>query len=215
MIKNSIVSKKTVYIVRHGETDFNRLGIIQGSGVNSELNETGLRQALAFFEHYRHVPFEAVLTSRLQRTHQTVKHFIDGGLPWEQFEEINEMNWGKHEGKEGTPEMIEEYQMIKSEWGNGNYDARIQGGESAAELGERISRFVAHLRQRDEQLLLICSHGRAMSALMSVLRQEELKHMNKYIHHNTGLWMTHFSDGLFRFEIENDTRHLGTVDGGR
>ncbi|MCB0634661.1 MAG: histidine phosphatase family protein, partial [Lewinella sp.] len=146
------------------------------------------------------------------RTHQTVRPFIETGLPWEQFAEINEMNWGVHEGKESTPAMIEEYNAIKSEWGNGNYAARIEGGESAAELAERIHRFVDHLRQREEELLLVCSHGRAMSALMSVLRREELRYMNKYIHHNTGLWKTHFSDGAFHFEIENDTQHLGTVN---
>lgn len=202
------MKKKTIYIVRHGETEFNRLRIIQGSAVNSELNETGRRQAQAFFEHYRHVPFEAVLTSRLQRTHQTVQPFIEMGLPWEQFEEINEMNWGAHEGKECTPAMIEEYDMIKSEWGNGNYAARIPEGESAAELAARVGQFVDHLRQREENLLLVCSHGRAMSALMSVLRQEELKLMNRYTHHNTGLWKTHFDAGVFSFEVENDTQHL-------
>lgn len=202
------MSTKTIYIVRHGETEFNRRGIIQGSGVNSELNETGRRQARAFYEHYRNVPFEAVLTSKLVRTHQTMKHFIDAGLPWEQFSEINEMNWGIHEGKESTPELVEEYRMIKEKWGNGEYEVRIREGESAAELAARIHRFKDHLKQRPESCLLICSHGRAMSALMSVLRQEELKFMNRYAHANTGLWRTQYQQGIFHFEVENDTAHL-------
>lgn len=202
------MSTKTIYIVRHGETEYNRRGIIQGSGVNSELNATGRQQARAFYEHYKHIPFDAVLTSKLIRTHQTVKHFIDAGLPWEQFGEINEMNWGVHEGKESTPEMVEEYRAIKGQWSDGRYEVRIRGGESAAELAERLQRFKKHLCQRPESCLLICSHGRAMSALMSVLREEELKLMNRYIHHNTGLWRTQYQDGLFHFEIENDTAHL-------
>ena len=214
-IKTGSLSKKTIYIVRHGETDFNRRKIIQGSGVDSELNEFGRRQATAFYRQYCEVPFQAVLTSRLVRTHQTVAPFIGRGLPWEQFEEINEMNWGLHEGKPGTPEMIAEYQEIRSQWGLGNYEARIEGGESAAELAERIRRFAAHLRQRPEDCLLICSHGRAMSALMSVLKGEELKLMNQYVHDNTGLWKTHFADGFFHFEVENDTSHLSVPDGKR
>lgn len=210
------MSKKTVYIVRHGETEYNRQHIIQGSGVDSELNERGRQQARAFFEHYQHLPFEAVLTSRLQRTHQTMHWFIEKGLPWEQFAEINEMNWGVHEGKESTAAMNEEYQAIKSEWSNGNYQVRVKGGESAAELAARIEKFVAHLRQRPEELLLVCSHGRAMSALMSVLRREELKNMNKYTHHNTGLWKTQYDQEVFHFEMENDTQHLAAaVDGKR
>jgi probable phosphoglycerate mutase len=202
------LSTKIIYIVRHGETEYNRKGIIQGSGVNSELNDTGRQQARAFYEHYRQVPFEAVLTSKLIRTHQTVKHFIDDGLPWEQFGEINEMNWGIHEGKVSTPEMVEEYRSIKEQWSLGAYDVRIRGGESAAELADRLHLFRDHLKQRPESCLLVCSHGRAMSALMSILRQEELKLMNRYIHANTGLWKTHYQENIFRFEVENDTTHL-------
>ncbi|MEM6877731.1 MAG: histidine phosphatase family protein, partial [Bacteroidota bacterium] len=33
--------KQTVYIVRHGQTDYNLRGIVQGSGVDSSLNDTG------------------------------------------------------------------------------------------------------------------------------------------------------------------------------
>lgn len=202
------MNSKIIYIVRHGETDFNHRGIIQGSGVDSALNNTGKKQAQAFYRHYRQVPFQAVLTSRLQRTHQTVAPFIESGLPWEQFAEINEMNWGRHEGQICTPEMAEEYDTIRARWSSGDYDARIEAGESAAELAERLRRFVNHLRSREEDYLLICSHGRAMSAMMSILKDEELKYMNRYAHANTGLWKTRFADGLFRFEIENNTEHL-------
>lgn len=40
--------KKTFYFIRHGQTDLNLKGIVQGRGVNSPLNETGLAQAQAF-----------------------------------------------------------------------------------------------------------------------------------------------------------------------
>ena len=38
---------KTFYIIRHGETDLNRQGIIQGRGMNTDLNEKGAAQAAA------------------------------------------------------------------------------------------------------------------------------------------------------------------------
>lgn len=44
---------KYIYILRHGETDYNRRGIVQGSGVDAELNEYGRLQAEAFFRYYR------------------------------------------------------------------------------------------------------------------------------------------------------------------
>jgi len=200
--------KKIIYIVRHGETDFNRKGIVQGGGVDAPLNELGRQQAQAFYDRYKEIPFEIVLTSKLQRTHQTVQPFLGKGLPWEQFADLNEMNWGEHEGKEGTPERRTEYQEMRDAWGRGELEARISGGESAVELGTRISRFIEHLKQRPEKLLLVCSHGRAMSAMICLLHGLPLHEMNQYFHYNTGLWKVHFDGFAFEFDLENDTKHL-------
>jgi probable phosphoglycerate mutase len=41
------------FIIRHGETDFNLQGIVQGRGVDPSLNETGRRQANQFYEYYK------------------------------------------------------------------------------------------------------------------------------------------------------------------
>ncbi len=200
--------KKSIYIVRHGETDFNRQGIVQGSGVDASLNELGRKQASAFYEAYRNIPFEAVLTSRLRRTHETMAHFIKDGLPWEQFAEINEMNWGIHEGKKATPEMAKQYDAIKHAWETGDFHAKLPKGESAAELAARLQGFIEHLRQRPEQKLLICSHGRAMCGLVALLKDLPLTKMNQFRHSNTGLWKSSYDGLVFEFELENDTAHL-------
>jgi bisphosphoglycerate-dependent phosphoglycerate mutase len=39
---------KDIYLIRHGETDYNRLGVVQGSGIDADLNDLGRRQAQAF-----------------------------------------------------------------------------------------------------------------------------------------------------------------------
>jgi broad specificity phosphatase PhoE len=44
---------KELYIIRHGETDLNKQGIVQGRGINSDLNDTGRAQAAAFFKMYK------------------------------------------------------------------------------------------------------------------------------------------------------------------
>jgi bisphosphoglycerate-dependent phosphoglycerate mutase len=71
---------KEFYIIRHGETDLNKQGIIQGRGIDSDLNDTGRAQAAAFYAMYKDLTFDKVYTSALKRTHQTVKGFIDAGL---------------------------------------------------------------------------------------------------------------------------------------
>ncbi|MDO8991677.1 MAG: histidine phosphatase family protein, partial [Daejeonella sp.] len=97
--------KKTIYIIRHGETDLNKLGIVQGRGMDSSLNEKGLEQAEAFYQAYKQIPFDKIYTSSLKRTHQTVQKFIDSKIPWVQYPGLDELGWGIHEGKESTEEL--------------------------------------------------------------------------------------------------------------
>jgi probable phosphoglycerate mutase len=200
--------QKTVYIVRHGETDYNKMGIVQGQGVDTSLNDTGRLQAQAFYEHYQQTGFEVVLTSRLRRTHETMAPFIDAGLPWEQFAEINEINWGKHEGLKSTPDMHLQYKAMIESWEAGDLDVSLEGAESAAQLGQRLGEFVQLLSQRPEERILVCSHGRAMRALMCLLREQSLTQMNTYKHSNTGLYKAAYSGMEYEFLLENDLSHL-------
>lgn len=202
------MSDKTIYIIRHGQTDYNLKGIVQGGGVDTSLNETGRKQAVAFFNMYGHLPFEKVLTSTLKRTHETVAPFLEKGLDWEQHSEIVEMGWGEHEGKASTAESRAEYQAVAQAWKQGNYHVALAGGETAFELGQRLDKFVAHLKQRKEKLLLVCAHGRTMRGLMCVLKGLPLSQMDQFGHNNTGLWLTEQRDEQFHFLKENDTEHL-------
>jgi probable phosphoglycerate mutase len=82
------LNTKKVYIVRHGQTDFNARGIVQGSGVDSSLNEKGRAQAEAFYEAFKGVKFDKVYTSVLKRTKESVARFIELGIPTEAVDHI-------------------------------------------------------------------------------------------------------------------------------
>ncbi len=200
--------RKTIYLIRHGQTDYNKMHIVQGRGVDSSLNSYGQLQARAFYEIYHAVGFEVVLTSKLKRTHETIQPFIETGISWEQFEDIDEMDWGIHEGKSRTPEMVVVYKNMMDQWAQGNFDAKLENGESANELAQRILKFIAHLVERPEQKILICSHGRAMRCMITQMKGEPLGDMEKYKNENTGLYKVIFDQQGFLFETENNTQHL-------
>ena len=202
------MSDKHVYIIRHGETDLNRRRIVQGSGVDSSLNDKGRAQAWAFYRRYQDVDFDAVLTSTLQRTHETVAPFLKDGLPWEQHPEINEICWGDHEGREGTPESIAAYRAMVTDWQRGNFDHRLPNAESAREMGARVQRFVDGLRTRPEQRILVCAHGRLMRALLCTLEGCSLTEMENYRHDNTGLYLVAQRGTNFEVRLRNDVTHL-------
>ena len=60
----SVVAR--VYIVRHGETDYNRQGIVQGQ-IDTPLNEAGVEQARLAADALEDTPFEVAYSSDLQR----------------------------------------------------------------------------------------------------------------------------------------------------
>jgi phosphoserine phosphatase len=215
----------TLYIIRHGETELNRQGIVQGSGVDSDLNKMGQRQAHLFYQYYKNIDFDFIVTSALKRTHQTVEPFLRNLSDenkilselnisnWLTFKELNEISWGVQEGQKSNPAMHDTYLKLMTDWANGIYETRFENGESATELHTRVSKIVDYLKDNHAgQNVLMCTHGRTLLCLLTILKNEPLNKMNQYKHQNTCLYKAHFVDGEFHFELENDVRHLGKME---
>lgn len=203
------MSSKKIYIIRHGQTDFNLQNIVQGSGVDSSLNDKGRTQAKAFFEMYKDVPFEKVYTSVLKRTTETVQSFLDLGIPTEALAGLNEISWGTKEGYKITPEEDEYYHYMLSQWQLGNTTLRIEEGESPDDVVKRMKPAIDHIMaQTNENVVLVCMHGRAIRILLCLLLNYPLKSMDLFEHENLCLYLLHYNDGLFTVELANDTTHL-------
>lgn len=199
--------QKEIYIIRHGETDFNQLGIVQGKGVNSSINQLGRAQAMLFFERYKTIGFEKIYTSSLKRTHQTVAPFIEMGIPVEHHTGLDEISWGIHEGKQ-DPESFKEFYRVLHEWKQGNVSLSIENGESPLVVQNRQLAFLAELRRSTEQKVLICSHGRAIRILLCTMLDEPLHKMDTFPHQNVSLYKLLFDGKGFTIELFNDITHL-------
>jgi len=203
------MTKKTIYIIRHGETDLNKAGIVQGRGMNTDLNETGRKQGQAFYKAYKDVPFDKIYTSTLKRTHQTVKGFIDSGIPWEQLSGLDEMAWGDYEGKAVSEETRGRFKKIMQSWKDGDLDVRFENGESPNEVQERQKEAMKEIMSHpEESTILICMHGRAMRLLLCLLNNLSLTEMDNYPHRNTTLYRVNFDGEKFHILDFNNTDHL-------
>src|SRR5690606_8808 len=152
----SNADKKKIYIIRHGETDYNKAGVVQGRGIDADLNATGIAQGNAFFEMYQSVPFAKVYTSTLKRTHQTVRKFIDLPLPWEQLSGLDVMAWGKQEGKTISTQVREELKNRIAAWNTGDYNASPEDGESPLAVYNRQAEAMKYIVSKDhEETVLI------------------------------------------------------------
>lgn len=188
------------------------MNIVQGSGVDSELNDHGRAQAQAFYNFYKDVDFQVVIASGLQRTHQTVDPFIkNSNLTLEKTALINEINWGIHEGQTYEPSMKESYAELIAEWNKGNFDASLEKGESARSLADRLQQFLDDLVKRPEERILVCTHGRTLRCMMCLVNQQHLREMENYKHHNTGLYKTHWENNSFSVELSNSILHLENI----
>jgi probable phosphoglycerate mutase len=200
--------KKEIFIVRHGETDFNRLNIVQGSGVDKELNDLGHHQAKRFYDHYKHIPFQHVFTSALIRTHQSVANFIVNGIKHTILPELNEISWGDFEGKLQTPEQKAIYWETVNQWNNGDLHAKITNGESPIELQQRQKIALQLILKAEEELVLICMHGRAMKSFLCLMLNESLTKMEQFQHTNLCLYHLEYDGEKFELLKVNDTTHL-------
>jgi probable phosphoglycerate mutase len=203
------LTTKKIYLVRHGQTDFNMRGIVQGSGIDSSLNEEGQSQAKAFFEHYRDVPFDRIYTSGLKRTVQTVQSFIDTGVPYESLTGLNEISWGNKEGQKITPEEDAYYHWMLRQWQEGKTSLKIEGGESPDDVAARQRPALDHiLARKEERNVLICMHGRAIRIVLCQLLNYPLKSMDMFEHVNLCLYLLSQTDTMFSVEKYNNTDHL-------
>jgi len=201
--------KKTIYIIRHGETDLNKLGIVQGRGMDSILNEKGLEQSEAFYQAYKHIPFDKIYTSSLKRTHQTVQKFIAVNIPWIQYPGLDELGWGIHEGQESTKELISHFHTLVNQWRAGELHHKFERGESPLEVKERQLIVLEHLiEENDDENILICMHGRAMRLFLCLLTNRPLAEMDNFPHSNTTLYKLGYNGKQFHVLDFNNTDHL-------
>jgi probable phosphoglycerate mutase len=202
------MTAKKIYIVRHGETDFNRMSIVQGSGVDTDLNENGKQQAELFFRRYGSIPFGHVFTSALKRSQQSVKGFIDKGLPHTALAALNEICWGDFEGKYQTEEEKKVYWDMIAKWSQGELDLKINNGESPREMAERQKPAIAAILSCPANDILVCMHGRAMKSLLCQMLDVPLTRMEEFQHVNMCLYLLEWVDEGLKLVKANNTEHL-------
>ena len=181
--------KKRLYLVRHGQTMFNRQHRIQG-WCDSPLTEVGKRQAKAVKEYFEEhgINFDHAYCSTSERCGDTLELITD--MPYTRTKELKEMFYGELEAESerlGTrdPRECETYYL------------RF-GGESSNAVRDRMISALREIMERnDHHSVLAVSHG---GASFNFLR-------------GIGADMRPFGDGItnccvFVLEYEDGNFHL-------
>lgn len=163
-----------LYLVRHGQTDWNVEGRYQGQ-TDWPLNAVGRAQAQALAQQLAGIPFEAVYSSDLKRAWETAEILGAAlGVAVQLDERLREINLGEWEGQR-VAEIKTRYPAVWAARAQDPLHTRAPGGESAAELAVRVAQAAdAVARAHPGGPVLVVSHGVALAALLCLARHSPL-----------------------------------------
>jgi broad specificity phosphatase PhoE len=149
-----------IYLVRHGQTEFNRERRIQGH-VDSPLTELGVRQARAvgglLADLIRERRGWRIVSSPLGRAHATARLIAErlDGLPIELDDRLKEMSWGANDGRlRAELEAAHPETFGRTGWA---FDAAT--GETYEDVSARVGDWLAGLPPEPERRIIAVSHG--------------------------------------------------------
>ena len=209
---------KTLYIVRHGETEWNKIGRYQGI-TNVPLNENGIAQAKACGNALKDVHFDRILSSDLSRALVTAET-IRGNrqLEIKTDERLREINFGDWEKLLFT-EIEERWPGLIDQMYRRPDIVKVPNGESFKDLQDRawsaVSDFLNE-NNEDETILITC-HGGTIRTILCKLLDISISHCWNFSQGNTAINRV-FYNGMGESDhnilnLLNDTAHVDNLRG--
>lgn len=164
-----------LYMIRHGETEWNKERRVQGH-MDIPLNDYGRRLARETAEGMKDIRIDLGYTSPLSRARETAQIILsERGVPLYDEERIKEMCFGSYEGLccSGEKKQPESELFNKFFTDTENY-VPPEGAESISQLYERTGDFLSEMCQqaenREDLNVLLSTHGAAMTALLNRIK---------------------------------------------
>jgi broad specificity phosphatase PhoE len=202
-----------LFLVRHGQTDWNKIRRFQGQpGIG--LNETGKAQAEALASALRKEPIQVIYSSPLARgieTANAINRYHQ--VPIEQREGLMEMDLGDFEGLRSAVVMEEHPDFFKA-WSEDPASVRMPNGESLGEVQERAWAVVEEIAgAHPEGSVVLCGHHFVNLTILCKIVGLELTHFRRLRQAPGALNIIERGDGRYSLVCINDTCHLKAIDG--
>ena len=200
-----------VCIIRHGETDWNKEGRIQGQ-LDIPLNETGRAQALTMASRAAHFKFDALYSSDLARAIETANALAQfSHLDIETLPQLRERHFGffqglyKAEAPEKYPEVYALYQAR-------DVDINFESGESLTDFSERVINIFNELvsRHAHGQIAVVC-HAGPLDIMYRHATDHPLHTARDFAIPNSALNWFHHDGHRWQLDQWDDHRHVKDV----
>jgi probable phosphoglycerate mutase len=159
----------SVYLVRHGQTDFSLGNRFCGS-IDPPLNGTGMKMAEALAARYGREGFAAIYASPRLRTRQTAAPTAAlAGLPVHTDEGLVEIAYGEWEGRLETEVEATDGARFHA-WAEHPGRVAPPGGESGLQIAARVTLALERIRQQHtDGKVLVVSHKATLRVLLCTL----------------------------------------------
>lgn len=214
------MSTKTLYLIRHAESELNRDRLlVGGSSPWCELNTLGIAQSRSLGRRLAAdpttLPFSRVCCSTAVRTQQTMRYSIEQtSFPLSKVElypELMEISQGEWEGKPRAEMITPQIAAILRERGWGY---RPPGGESPEDVAVRVCGFIERelLRDDEHEHIALFTHGVVIRAVwVKLFGLAPMKILDIPVE-NTSISVIHVRDGQYVAGALNDVQHLRDDD---
>ncbi|WP_135554768.1 histidine phosphatase family protein [Paenibacillus cymbidii] len=168
--------KTTLYLTRHGETEWNVEGKLQGH-MDSRLTELGTQQAKWLRSSLKDIHFDAIYSSTSKRALHTAEILRDKqGMDIITCDNLMEINMGTWEGQKGTDIENTCLDEHKAFWNTPHLYEPKNGGESFTEFQYRIIAAIKEIvsKQRGSNILIV-THAIALKVIMAYFRGDTLE----------------------------------------
>ncbi len=179
-----------IYLIRHGQTDYNLNDLIQG-WTDNDLNENGIRQAIETANKIKDIKFDIIYTSDLKRalrTAQIVKEHLNYDIDIILDRGLREQHMGDWEGQK-TSIIIEKYKDLFIQIKNDPFKYNPPNGEKFQEVVSRIKYFLENLGNRNYRNVLIVGHQIVNAIIYVLLNNIDWKSFWNYKQKNGEIWI--------------------------
>lgn len=146
---------KKWYLIRHGETDFNKKRFFYGKA-DVSINETGKEQAALLHQLMKGRSISRVYTSQLKRTQETAAIIFPDQNPTA-YKALNERDFGLWEGRTAN-EIQAAFPLVWEEWLESPFDVTPSKAEPFQKFKDRVQSIVEEIRETDDDEIAIVGH---------------------------------------------------------
>jgi probable phosphoglycerate mutase len=203
------MAEARILLIRHGETEWNRAGRVQGYHADSPLTETGREQARALAARLAREGIDALYSSDAGRTRETANPIcMVTRLPVIRDKALRERNYGVFEGRSFTEVEVEfpaEFGKFRTR--DPNYAP--PNGESATQFRDRIITALEGIAARATgKRVAVITHGGVLGVMYRHTMNIALEAKRGYSLANAGLNHFRFADGRWLLDAWGDVAHL-------